>query len=155
MSETEERAAAEKGLGERLGFRLIDDSDWFFDHNGKRVSAHNAYWFVLSGHDDARLDQPIRHGQWPEAAEIAIRQLWHRCVALSAEKASENAKNAKYRSKLSVIACGIMAGSLAIPLVLRVLHVINLYQFNFLWRHSTYLAVAALGSLIAVWWMRF
>jgi hypothetical protein len=124
MNETEERAAA-KELSESLGFRLIDDDDWMFDENGERVSACGTHWLLLSGHDDARLDKLIRYGQWRRATEIIIKQLWHRCVALATEKAKHNATHREIQRKLSVAASGVIIGSLAVPLLLEALHLVN------------------------------
>lgn len=105
---------------------------------------------LLSGHDDERLDQPIRHGQWPRTAEIVIQHLWHCCVALSVEKAKRAKLDVNKRLKLSVVASVVVIGSLAIPLLLLGgLHLINWYQFNLLWHYGAYLAVAAFGALIA------
>jgi hypothetical protein len=151
MNETEERAAARE-LSERLGFRLIDHDDWMFDENGKRVSACGAYWLLLSGHDDARLDEPIRYGQWPRATETIIKHLWRHCVGLSVDKAKLAATHKKIRRKLSVAASGVMIGSLAVPLLLETLHLVNLQKFNRIWDNGTYLAAAGLGALIALWW---
>jgi hypothetical protein len=153
MSKMEEHAAA-KELSKKLGFRLIDDNDWMFDDNGKRVSARNAYWFVLSGQDDERLDQPVRYGQWPRPAEIVIQHLWHCCVTFSVENATKAKLDANKRFKLSVLATGVLIGSLAIPLLLGGLHLVNLYQVNLFWHYGAYLAAVALGTLVAGWWTR-
>jgi hypothetical protein len=154
MSEAEEHAAA-KDLWEKLGFRLIDDRDFVFDGDGQRVAATDAYWCVLNGHDDERLDQPIRHGDWPQEAEIVIRQLWHRCIACSVEKATKAKSEINARLRFSLISSGLMIGSLAIPFLLGALHVTDRSQVTLLWYYGSYLAAVALGALIAGWWARF
>jgi hypothetical protein len=154
MNATEERAAA-KELWERLGFRLIEDDDWTFDENGERVSARGIYWLVLSGHDDERLDEPIRHGQWPRTTETVIKSLWHYCVALSIDKAKLDATHRKTHRKLSVAASGVMICSFVVPSLLRILRFVNATQFDRIWHNGTYLAAAGLGALIALWWRDF
>jgi hypothetical protein len=135
MNETEERAAGRE-LSESLGFRLIDHDDWMFDEDGKRVSACGTYWFLLSGHDDERLDEPIRYGQWPSASEIVIKHLWHRCVALSVDKAKLNAMNKKTHRKLSIAASAVMVGALAVPSLLNTIRLINVEQFDRIWHNG-------------------
>lgn len=154
MKETEERVAA-KELSDRFGFRLINDDDWMFDEDGKRVSACGTYWPLSSGHDDERLDQPIRHGQWPRAAETIIKDLWHRCVALSVDKAKVNAKHKNIRRKLLVAASAVTIGSLTIPSLLKALLLVNAQRFDRIWHNGTYLAAAGLGALVALWWYDF
>lgn len=107
---------------------------------------------MLSGHDDERLDQRIRYGQWPRATEIIIKQLWHRCVTLAVEKAEYNATHREIHRKLSVVAGGVIIGSFAVPLLLEALRLVNTHQFDRLWHYGTYLAAAGLGLLIAGWW---
>jgi hypothetical protein len=144
-----ESQTAVKELWENLGFRLIDDRDWMFDENGARVSACGFYWLILSGHDDERSDTPIRYGQWPQAAEFIIKQLWHRCVTVAVGKA----KREENHGRLSVAAGGVIIGSFVVPLLLAALHMVNAHQVDRLWHYGTYLSAAGLGALIAGWWI--
>ena len=150
MGETEERAAV-KELWKRIGFRLVDDMDWTFDRSGTRVSAHEAYWCLVSGHNDDRTDQPIQHGQWPQEAELVIRSLWHRCIALSVEKATKAKVDARKRLKLLFIAGGVLVFSLAVPLLLGGLHLIREDLTDLLLRYGADLAMAAVGALTVGW----
>ena len=145
MNDTDKRAVVRE-LSERLGVRLIDDDDWTFDENGERVSACGIYWLIVSGHDDERLDEPIRCGQWPGPTESTIKLLWHRCVALSVQKA----KYKKIHLKLLVAAGGVMIASLALPLLLNTLRRLNPEQFDRIWLYGTYLAAAGLGAVVAL-----
>ena len=154
LNETKERPAA-KELSERLGFRLIDDDDWMFDEDGKRISACGNYWLLVSGHGDERFDQPIRYGQWPGAAETIIKHLWHRCIALSVHKAKVDAKHKNIHRKLSVAASVVTISSLAVPPFLKLLGLVNAQQFDRIWHNGTYLAAAGLGALVALWWWDF
>jgi hypothetical protein len=154
MGQTEERAAV-KELWERIGFRLVDDMDWTFDRSGTRVAAHEVYWGVVSGHDDERSDQPIRHRQWPQEAELVIRSLWHRCIALSVEKATKAKRDASKRLKLLFVAGGVLVFSLAIPLLLGGLHLIGGDLTSLLLRYGAYVAMAAVGALIVGWGVEF
>jgi hypothetical protein len=147
MTEKEERVAA-KELSERLGFRLVDDDDWMLNENGERVAAHGTYWFLLSGHDDERLDEPVRYGQWPEKTETIIKRLWHCCVQFSAEHSRFDAAQKANRQKLSIALIVVIASSLAVPLLLGALHLIGIQQFNRLWSFCTHLAAAGVGSLV-------
>jgi hypothetical protein len=153
MGETEERAAV-KELWESIGFRLVDDMDWTFDRSGTRVSAHETYWCMVSWHDDERTDQPIRHGQWPQEAELVIRSLWHCCLTLSVEKTTKAKRDASKRVNLLLVAGGVLISSFAIPLLLGGLNLISRDHTNVLFHYGAYLAMAAAGALIVGWGAR-
>jgi hypothetical protein len=139
MSETE------KTLERVLGFALLDPDD-------PRYSTH---WLVLHPPEGFDLDEDdewyhptIRRGDWPRDSESAIQRLWHKCVELS----EKNAKHRVLHGKLSFAAGAVMIGSLVVPLLLAVLHLVTPHQFDRFWHYGTYLSAAALGALIAGSW---
>ena len=151
MSDTEKRATA-RTLEEQLGFRVLDGEDYCSArfHNALALDPANC-WLVLNSDDDERFQEPIRYGQWPQAAETIIRQLWFRCVDLSTETARRREIHDKLHNRLSIAATGVMIGSFAVPLLLVVLRLVSQQQFDHLWHYGKYVGVAGLGAMVGEW----
>lgn len=131
MSEIDKRTI-EEALGEELGFLLVDDN--------QRQCA--SYWGVLSGHDDERLDKPVRDGEWPQESQLVIQRLWHKCVKLAEECAK---RKSSYRKLNVVLAISVFSFLLLYGL----LH--NNDQFDRAWHYCGYLVAALVGAMLANW----
>jgi hypothetical protein len=135
-----EKKSIQMALWEKLGFRLIDDEE------RQRVD----YWGVLSGHDDERLDRPVRYGEWPEASHMIIQRLWHNCMSVAQRDARRQASHSKLALRLNILLFSLFA----VFIVLSGIPAANSHQFEQALRWCRFLIAAALGAKLMSWALR-